>query len=287
MTAIPFTSSLSQLAVRTHSLLTSLSDDDHTQYALLAGRSTNQTINGATSSAGTLTLSSTAHATKGKATIATVLTVDEATLKVGINNVSPTGKLDVVAGAGQVAVRAVGVSGQNVAEFHHNAGALRIFVDNNNQLVSSSTLSLRGTSVRMGTVSADFMVLASTSLSFGSSDFQSQWVFDYATVASPVLRLKNHSSAVINRDIATIRHSYVDSTDATRKGRLVLSAADASGSDKEGLRIESSGTAPLIGFLGAVAVVRQTLSAAGTDAATTQTLANSLRTALINLGLGV
>jgi len=42
----------------------------------------------------------------------------------------------------------------------------------------------------------------------------------------------------------------------------------------------------MIGFLGAAAVVRQTLGAAATDATTTMTLANNIRTALINLGLG-
>lgn len=42
-----------------------LLDDDHTQYVLLAGRGTGQTINGGTSSGEDLTLESTAHATKG------------------------------------------------------------------------------------------------------------------------------------------------------------------------------------------------------------------------------
>jgi hypothetical protein len=42
----------------------------------------------------------------------------------------------------------------------------------------------------------------------------------------------------------------------------------------------------MLGFFGQPAVVRQTLAAAATDATTTQALANSLRTALINLGLG-
>jgi hypothetical protein len=40
-----------------------------------------------------------------------------------------------------------------------------------------------------------------------------------------------------------------------------------------------------IGFYGATPVAQQTVSAAATDAGTTQTLANSLRTALIALGL--
>lgn len=40
-----------------------------------------------------------------------------------------------------------------------------------------------------------------------------------------------------------------------------------------------------LSFYGAAPIVRPTVAAAATDAATTQTLANSLRTALINLGL--
>lgn len=40
-----------------------------------------------------------------------------------------------------------------------------------------------------------------------------------------------------------------------------------------------------IAFYGATAVTQQASAAAGTDAATTQTLANALRTALLNLGL--
>lgn len=40
-----------------------------------------------------------------------------------------------------------------------------------------------------------------------------------------------------------------------------------------------------IGFYGATPVVQASIAAAGTDAATTQTLANDLRTKLIALGL--
>ncbi len=40
-----------------------------------------------------------------------------------------------------------------------------------------------------------------------------------------------------------------------------------------------------LGFFGATTVVQQTGAAAGTDAATTQTLANALRTACNNLGI--
>jgi hypothetical protein len=40
-----------------------------------------------------------------------------------------------------------------------------------------------------------------------------------------------------------------------------------------------------ISFYGATPIVKATATAAGTDAATTQALANGIRTALINLGL--
>lgn len=42
-----------------------------------------------------------------------------------------------------------------------------------------------------------------------------------------------------------------------------------------------------VGFYGITAVVQATIAAAGTDAGTTQTLANDLRTKLIALGLVV
>jgi len=51
--------------VTDHGALTGLGDDDHAQYALLAGRSTDQTLKGATGAYGTLTLQSTDHANRG------------------------------------------------------------------------------------------------------------------------------------------------------------------------------------------------------------------------------
>lgn len=48
-----------------HVALTGLADDDHTQYALLAGRATGQTLTGGTASGDDLTLRSTTNATKG------------------------------------------------------------------------------------------------------------------------------------------------------------------------------------------------------------------------------
>ena len=52
-------------AVSDHGALTGLADDDHLQYALLAGRAGGQTLRGGTAAAENLVLQSTAHATRG------------------------------------------------------------------------------------------------------------------------------------------------------------------------------------------------------------------------------
>lgn len=49
-----------------HGTVTGLGDDDHTQYALLLGRSGGQTLNGSTLASENLNLESTSHGTKGK-----------------------------------------------------------------------------------------------------------------------------------------------------------------------------------------------------------------------------
>lgn len=57
--------SLSDIDTRTHSLLTSLTTDDHTQYLLLLGRAGGQIAIGGTASGDDLTLQSTSNATRG------------------------------------------------------------------------------------------------------------------------------------------------------------------------------------------------------------------------------
>jgi hypothetical protein len=71
----------------------------------------------------------------------------------------------------------------------------------------------------------------------------------------------------------------------TLAGNLTMSARSIITDTTTGLTIGTGATQKL-GFYGATPVVRRTLAAAATDAATTQSLANSLRTALIDLGLG-
>lgn len=56
---------VSELTVSDHGALTGLSDDDHVQYLLLAGRATGQIATGGTASGDDITLRSTTNATKG------------------------------------------------------------------------------------------------------------------------------------------------------------------------------------------------------------------------------
>jgi hypothetical protein len=73
--------------------------------------------------------------------------------------------------------------------------------------------------------------------------------------------------------------SWVDAADSTRKARIVFQVWDTAA--REGLRLEASGAAPMIGFLGAAAVVRPTVTGAkGGNAALA-----SLLTQLVSLGL--
>lgn len=79
-----------------HSALTGLTTgDDHTQYALLAGRSGGQTLNGDTASGGNLTLNSTAHATKGKILLGASSAYDGANIRLGVGVASPLYPADI------------------------------------------------------------------------------------------------------------------------------------------------------------------------------------------------
>lgn len=71
---------------------------DFNGYALLAGRSGGQTLNGDTASAGNLTLHSTAHTTKGKILLGSASAYDQANDRLGIGTTSPATKLHVEAG---------------------------------------------------------------------------------------------------------------------------------------------------------------------------------------------
>jgi hypothetical protein len=90
------------------------------------------------------------------------------------------------------------------------------------------------------------------------------------------------SSTTEDRDVATLDTTWATATDATRKARAVYSIFDTAA--REVWRAEASGTAPMLGVLGAAASPRITVGAAAVDPATTMALVNELRAALITFG---
>lgn len=83
--------------VTDHGGLTGLLDDDHTQYALLAGRAGGQTLIGGTAAGDDLVLRSTSDATKGKVIfgLAGTTVYDEVNERFGIGTATPGVALDV------------------------------------------------------------------------------------------------------------------------------------------------------------------------------------------------
>lgn len=72
-----------------HGSISGLNDDDHSQYALLAGRSGGQSLVGGSASANDLSLSSTSNATKGKIKLGANSAFDEANSRLGIGSNAP------------------------------------------------------------------------------------------------------------------------------------------------------------------------------------------------------
>lgn len=97
------------------------------------------------------------------------------------------------------------------------------------------------------------------------------------------LRFQLESSTTEDRDAGGLSWEWATATDASRKALVKLLVYDTA--VREVMRGEASGTAPMIGFLGAAAVVRQTAAADATDLATVIALANSLKAGLVANGL--
>jgi len=111
-----------------HSSLSGLtSGDDHTQYALLAGRATGQVLKGGTAASETLTLQSTNHATRGKILFgsAGLDVYDEVNARFGIGIAAPTAKLHIKAGsANETVISLVNSSSAVPVDFRYETGSI-------------------------------------------------------------------------------------------------------------------------------------------------------------------
>jgi len=92
------------------------------------------------------------------------------------------------------------------------------------------------------------------------------------------------SATVADRTALNVRTIWATATDASRKARTTLSVSDTA--SRTALILEASGSAAMIGFLGAGAVVRQNITGTRTGTlAQLQTVVANLLTGLANLGL--
>lgn len=115
-----------------HLLMNLASGDDHTQYALLAGRAGGQTLVGGTLASQNLTLSSTAHATKGSVLVdSAILPTVTATDDLGSSSakfrnlyLSGTAQLALATGGGSI----VGTASQ-VGQLWYNTSTFDVWLD--------------------------------------------------------------------------------------------------------------------------------------------------------------
>lgn len=119
-----------------HGSIGGLSDDDHSQYALLAGRVGGQSLRGGTAAANNLTLDSTSDSTKGKILFGAVAAVDQANSRIGLGTQSPeeilhlkTGSADYQVKQGSIqTVGAVTVTAASFTPATNSAAFIKAFI---------------------------------------------------------------------------------------------------------------------------------------------------------------
>lgn len=136
-------------------------------------------------------------------------------------------------------------------------------------------LNIGSASVATGlTVTASTTAFLATVSDAGTTNTPSTFVIDHTSSGTPAagfghnLFFSAKSSTTNTQRIAVFQSVWADATHASRKGRMILYASDAS-NERECVRIEASGTAPMIGFLGAAAVARPLMAAASGSATRT------------------
>lgn len=121
-----------------HSSLTGLTTDDHTQYALLVGRSGGQTLIGGTASGDDLTLMSTSNATQGNIFFGASSTYDGVRAQFGLNTLTPgvilNGAIDVRSGRIIHHIKSTTGIAELAIEGTGGAGAIFEFQNNSNSV---------------------------------------------------------------------------------------------------------------------------------------------------------
>jgi hypothetical protein len=133
--------------------------------------------------------------------------------------------------------------------------------------VATHTLSDAGTNA-----TADLLILRHNTSGTAAAGFGS------------TIQMQLESSTTADQDAADEITTWATATHASRKARRTRHIYDTAA--RETIREEASGTAPMIGFLGAAAVVRQNITGVHTGTlAQLQTVVANLLTGIANLGL--
>lgn len=287
--------------VTDHGALTGLADDDHTQYALLAGRAGGQTLTGGTAAGDVLTLKGTSG--NGASQNAIVFKVgnngDISALRIGNSGAVGIGVdahyafplyvkwQNTTAYRYGVTISDVGTPTHANANFPlqitSSSGTQYFSVSKSGDVYMAGGCTIGGGSLSvtgynpLGLVSsysyggAPGVHLA---YSFGRNDPAGT----PANGAGCGFNLKLKTSTTNDVQAASIEWSWNDVTHATRKADLVLTARDSGGA-REGLRIRGDGSGPAVGFYGVAPIARAVLA---TGAGAT---VDNVITALQNLGL--
>jgi len=150
-----------------------------------------------------------------------------------------------------------GSGGGTLVGYSHttSTGTNQIFGGNNTGNGYDNALfgtSLTASGSRINMIGASYTI---------SQDYVTAFGFGNAASQAPILRAIGTSDTTA-RPTLDITSSWATATDASRKARVVFNVYDTAA--REAMRIEASGSAPMIGFLGASAVVRQATTGTAT-----------------------
>lgn len=263
--------------VTDHGALSGLTDDDHTQYALLLGRATGQTIIGGTASGDDLTLKSTSHATKGTIFLGTASAYDEVNDRLGIGNTAPSVKLHVT-GADDTTARI------RLDDTLYNV-SLQVEAGNLESLFNTTRIVASGAYSKFAIATSDLRRLAiqtngyvaiapntnDTDISTVQSRLHVQDKDSATTTVTNVLTLDHHtsgtaangfglgigfrlqSSTATQQNAGLLSCSWTDATHASRTSKLTLSAYYTS-TAQEGIRVQATSAGVNVGYGGPPAI---------------------------------
>lgn len=164
------------------------------------------------------------------------------------------------AGFGTVSLRLTNITGLNGAQFLNDSGVTGDVIDFSFKGHSGANSNFRWEG-RTSSVSESVygVVMFKPQAPMAASDKLGVYTNNSG---SPVeIDWYNFTSVANYRPIGSMVGTWATATDASRKGRVVWNVYDTS--PREAMQMEANGSAAMIGFLGATAVVQQTALGAG------------------------